>query len=200
MDALLVHGLGRTPVSLFGLAAALRRSGFRTHFFGYSPTLESLPCIVRRLTRRVELLTRHCPTPTLIGHSLGGVLLRLALANVLACRGCRLVTLGSPVVSPVLARAAWQWRWFRLLAGDCGALLAEPAAMAALPFINCETTVIVGTGGHRGRFSPFGDAANDGVVALEEAWVAGAVMLPVWHTVMMDDARVRIAVRGEPGA
>ena len=46
MLVLLVHGLGRTPLSLFGLASALRRAGHRTRFFAYSPTFESLPRIV----------------------------------------------------------------------------------------------------------------------------------------------------------
>ena len=56
MLIVLVHGLARTPLSLFGLAPALRRAGHHTRFFGYSPTLESLPRVVRRLTERLRSL------------------------------------------------------------------------------------------------------------------------------------------------
>ena len=46
MNILLVHGLGRTPCSMFRLGTALRRAGHRTGYFGYSPTFESLTGIL----------------------------------------------------------------------------------------------------------------------------------------------------------
>ena len=57
--------------------------------------------------------------------------------------------------------------------------------------------MIAGTAGPRGRLSPFGDEPNDGVVAVAETLVREAdepVLLPVLHTWMMDDARVKRAV------
>ena len=77
-SALLVHGLGRSPVSMFPLAGPVRRAGVRPHFFGYSASVESMPRIVARLKR--TLTTRR--PDYLIGHSLGGILLRLALAEL----------------------------------------------------------------------------------------------------------------------
>ena len=147
VTVLLVHGLGRTPGSLFGLAAALRRAGHRTHFFAYSPTLESLSRIVRRLAQRIAELG---PGLGLIGHSLGGVLLRLALARCDSSINHRLVLLGSPARSPRLARVAFRSALFRWLTGDCGTLLADAQAMDNLPRLVGRATVIAGTAGRAG--------------------------------------------------
>ena len=194
MLVLHVHGLGRTPLSLFGLAAALRRDGHRTRFFGYVPPIESVPRIVHRLTNALRDLARRGEPVGLIGHSLGGLLLRLALAEVPELRLRHFVMLGTPNAPPRMARLAWRWfPPFRLYAQDYGRLLTSPVAFAALPEVRVPFTVIAGTAGPRGRFSPFSDEPNDGLVAVTEARVGSAepVLLPVLHTLMMDAVAVR---------
>lgn len=194
MNVLLVHGLGRTPSSLFLLANALRRAGHRTHFFGYSPTFEPLPRITRRLAHRLGEL----PGPTgLVGHSLGGLLLRMTIPQVPALRVSRLMMLGTPNRPPRLAQLAWKRMAFRCLTRDCGSFLASPDAIPQLPIPAMPYTLIAGTAGPRGRYSPFGDDANDGVVAVDETRILDLdepLQFPVWHTVMMNDRRVQRAV------
>jgi hypothetical protein len=197
MLVLLVHGLGRTPVSLFGLAAALRRAGYRTRFFAYSPTFETLPRITRRLTDLLRHLAKPARPVGLVGHSLGGVLLRMALPDVPDLRVRRLVMLGTPNRPPRAARWASRVFPFRWLTRDCGRFLAGPESIARLPVPPVPYTLIAGTAGPRGRWSPFGDEPNDGIVAVSEVPIRDAdvpVLLPVWHTVMMDDERVKSAV------
>ncbi len=198
--ALLVHGLGRTPVSMFPLAGVVRRAGLRTHFFAYSPTLESLDRIVRRL-----VTTIHRIRPTyLIVHSLGGLLARLALADVSQHEVRHLVMLGTPNRPPRLAAYFWRWSPFRLLAGTCGRFLAHPDEYDRLPTPTIPCTVIAGTAGPTGTLSPFGDEPNDGVVSVSETRLPGAeeVRIPAWHTWMMahPDAHSRLAaiLRGTP--
>jgi hypothetical protein len=194
MLALLVHGLGRTPFSLFGLASSLRRKGHRTRFFGYSSTLESVPRILKRLATLLCNLALRNESITLVGHSLGGLFLRLALPESPALRVHHLVLLGTPAAPPRMARLAWRWfPPFRLFARGCGRLLTSPEAFAAFPELCVPFTVIAGTAGPRGRWSPFGNDLNDSLVAVEEARVPGSepVQLPVLHSVMMDSLAVR---------
>lgn len=191
-SALLVHGLGRSPLSMFPLAGVVRRAGARTHFFGYSPTLEPLDRILRRLVRALNALR-----PTfVIAHSLGGLLTRLALAEV-AHRPRHLVMLGTPNRPPRLAAYFWRWLPFRLLVGTAGRFLAHPAEYARLPVPDMPCTVIAGTGGPVGRFSPFGNEPNDGIVSVSETDLPGAdtLLVPAWHTWMMahPQAQARIA-------
>ena len=197
MQLLLVHGLGRTPLSLLGLAAALRRDGHRTRFFGYLPPFESVPRIRRRLARVLRELARGGEPVGLIGHSLGGLLLRLALTDVPELRVRHFVMLSTPNAPPRAARLAWKWvPPFRLYARDCGRLLTSPTAFAALPEPRVPFTVIAGTAGLRGRFSPFGDEPNDGLVSVTEARLGTAepVLLSVLHTFMMDAVAVRARI------
>lgn len=179
---------------MFGLAAALRRAGHRTRFFAYSPTLEPLPRIVRRLTTHLHKLRGPVG---LVGHSLGGLLLRQAVAERPDLPVRHLVMLGSPNRPPRLARSAWDWWLFRRLAGECGAFLADPHAVARLPVPPVPYTLIAGTAGPVGRWSPFGDLTNDGVVAVDEVPIQDSdtpLLIPTWHTLMMDHPQVRQAV------
>ncbi len=197
MVILLVHGLGRTPVSLFGLAAALRKAGHCTTFFGYSPTLEPLPHIVRRLAAKVAALGRRGVPLGVVGHSLGGLLLRMALPRVPAAVVRHAVLLGTPNHPPRLARWAWRLPPFRLASRDCGRLLATPALYEGVPPLDVPHTVVAGTAGPCGRWSPFGADANDGVVSVCEARCRPGdepVRVPAWHSFLMDDARVRRVV------
>jgi pimeloyl-ACP methyl ester carboxylesterase len=195
MLVLLVHGLGRTPLSLFGLAPALRRAGHHTRFFGYSPTLEPLPRIVRRLVGRLRAFARSGRPVGLVGHSLGGLLLRGALPEVPELRVHHLVMLGTPNRPPRLARWAWRRPLFRFLSRDCGRFLACPDSIPRLPIPTAPYTLIAGTAGP--QFGLFSGEPNDGIVAVSEVPVRDAdpvQLFPVWHTVMMNSERVKRAV------
>jgi hypothetical protein len=191
--ALLVHGLGRTPASMFPLAATIRRAGVRPLFFGYSCTFEAFDRIVRRLK---GALTERRPD-FLIAHSLGGILLRFALAEIPPWPVRHFVMLGTPNQPPRLARYFWKWLPFRLLARSCGRFLAHADGYARLRPITIPHTVIAGTAGPTGRLSPFGNEPNDGIVSVGETRVDAThepVLVPAWHTRMMAHPTVHATV------
>jgi hypothetical protein len=191
-QAILVHGVGRTPVSMLLLADRLRRLGYRVSLFGYFAAIESFTDITRRLTARLAKVAR---APYLaVGHSLGGMLLRAAVGALPPGlrRPEHLMLLGSPAGVPRLA-VRLQKRWlYQLALGDSGQRLADAGWMAALPRPDVPTTIVAGTAGWYGRWSPFGAEPNDGVVAVAETVLPGArrVELPAVHTLLMNSAAV----------
>ncbi|MDR0770846.1 MAG: alpha/beta fold hydrolase [Burkholderiales bacterium] len=164
LSAILLHGMGRTPLSMARLARRLRAADIDARCLGYSVTFE------RFATCRARLLTRigaTAPPYVLIGHSLGSVLIRSVLSE-LAVPPQLCFFLTPPTTACRLARRFAPHRPYRWLTGEMGQLLADPAFMAALPTPAMPTTVYVGTRGWRGRFSPFADEANDGILGVTE--------------------------------
>lgn len=186
MQALFVHGMGRSPISGWRLLARLRAQGLRTHTLGYVATFQSFASTRKRLVARIEALAAHGDY-VLIGHSLGGVLLRAAVASLPP--GTRLprqiFLLGSPIQPSCLAQRLRRNWLFRALAGDCGQLLASPSRMAEIGAGLVPTISMVGISGWTGWLSPFKDETNDGLVSVAEAsaeWVSETIRIPAWHT------------------
>ena len=200
MRVLLIHGLARTPLSLLGLARDLRSAGHRTELVAYSGTLESYGGIVARVRRRLEAAAQRGQPYAIVGHSLGGLIVRAAMDRWPSHWPLprHLVMLGTPNRVPRLARRFHRWWPYRLVNGQCGQLLAEPSFFAGLPRPRVPTTVIAGTKAWPRALSFLGDVANDGVVAVDEASMgegAGLIELPASHTFMMNNRQVRATVR-----
>jgi hypothetical protein len=196
MTILLVHGLGRTPFSFHSLVRRLRRWGYRTETFGYAALAQRYDGIVARLVARLEALAAS-GRYAVIGHSLGGLMLRSAIARMSGPPPRHLIMLGTPNRPPRLAHRARMYWFFRRLTGESGVNLASPAFFAALPAPTVPYTIVAGDGGPRGRWSPFGDEPNDGLIALSETRIRDddpLVVLPVTHTFMMNNAQVQAAI------
>jgi pimeloyl-ACP methyl ester carboxylesterase len=197
IPVLLVHGLGRTPISLRSLGRSLGRAGARPEYFGYYAWAQSHSAILDRLCRRLTRLAATGEALGLVGHSLGGLLLRQAIARLPAIRVRGLVMLGTPNRPPRMALIASRVPLFRLLTRSCGEFLADAGAFATLPEPAYPYTLIAGDAGHRGRWSAFGGEPNDGFVAVAETRIAARDpirILPVRHTFMMRNRRVQAAV------
>ena len=195
---LLVHGLWRTPLSFISLVRRLRGWGHRPEQFGYAAVAQPYDAIVGRLADRLVRLGAAGPPYAVIGHSLGGVLLRAALARLTGPTPEHLVMLGTPNRPPRLAgRLGVHWVYRRLM-GECGVNLSSTAFYAALRVPEVPYTIVAGTAGPRGRWSPFGDEPNDGIVAVSETRIRdddGLVLLPVTHTFMMSNPAVQAVIR-----
>ncbi len=209
MQALFVHGMGRSPLSGWRLLRHLRRAGLKTCSFGYSVSLEDFAAIERRLVGRIARLAQRGDY-VLIGHSLGGVLLRAAINRLPAAtrRPRHLFLLGSPLKPALLAQRLAGNPLYRLLTRDCGQLLGSPARMAEIGPVSMPTTGIAGVRGLPPARSPFRGEANDGVVSLAEVsadWLSDQVQVPIVHSFLPSSRRVatiilqRLARNGEKG-
>lgn len=189
MRVVLVHGLGRTRLSLALLARRLSRCGHTTESFPYSALAETHERIVSRLESRLRRLAAQGAAVGLVGHSFGGLLLREALAAVPELRVKHLVMLATPNRQPRLARRVYTKFPFRILRGNCGRCLADSSWYRALPGLSIPYTVVAGTGGWRGRLNPFKGEPNDGAVALSETILSDndrPVLVPALHTFIMN--------------
>src|ERR1035437_9581561 len=97
MQALFIHGMGRIPLSGWRMLRELRSRGIDTSTFGYATALQNFSQIVNRLSSQIMRLA-DAGEYILIGHSLGGLLLRSALAALPAGTRAptRVFLLGSP--------------------------------------------------------------------------------------------------------
>ncbi len=193
MNVLLVHGLGRSPLSMLPLVAPLKGAGHSVEFFGYAAFAESYDRIADRLHRRFKLLS-DAGDYAVVGHSLGGLLTRSALNNGGLALPTHVFMLGTPNQSPLMARLAWQWllpfRWF---AGDCGHKLANVEWYQTLDDPEFAYTEIAGTMGLTGDWSPFAGQVNDGLVGLDEVVISAGDRtreVPVLHTFLMGHPQV----------
>jgi len=76
----------------------------------------------------------------------------------------------------------------KLLAGEFGQLLGDEQFMGSLPSTGVPIKIYAGTGGPRGRYSPFGEEPNDGVLTLTEASLPGVPLqtIPILHPFIMN--------------
>jgi hypothetical protein len=106
--------------------------------------------------------------------------------------------LATPNHSPRIARRFEHSWWYRALNGDAGRMLASESRMAGIPRLEVPCTIIAGTRGVSGRWSPFGAEENDGLLAVGETELEGAdewISLPLRHPFIMNDARVLEIIR-----
>ena len=186
MHAILIHGMGRTPMGMSILAARLQASGIRPHLFGYSVTFERWESCIQRLE---HFIPKRVKTNEyiMIGHSMGSILTRATLPRLIHLpRAC--FFLASPSQVCKAAHNFAHYRFAKLLAGEFGQRLADKQFMESLPLTTVPTKIYAGTGGPPGRYSPFGEEANDGVVTVKETLLPGvpAQTVPSLHTFIMN--------------
>lgn len=194
VKVLYVHGMGRSPLSGAVLMQRLARAGHVPHSFGYAVTLQDFEAIRDRLARTIVRLSAEGPV-ALVGHSLGGVLLRAAIAALPATTALpsHLFLLGSPVRAVRPAQRFAGRHWYRLLTRSSGQLLASPHGMAALGAPHIHTIAIAGSGGWWPTPERTARVHHDGVVSVQETradWLDEHLLVPVPHSLLPVSRRV----------
>jgi len=204
MQIIFVHGMGRSPISAWPMLRRLRKAGLKTNTFAYAVALENFDSIVTRLQATLTSVA-SAGHYRVVGHSLGGVLLRAAInglpSNV--ARPQHAYLLASPMQPSRIATWLKSNLAYRIATGDCGQLLGSTERMSKIQALAVPTTGIAGVRGITGRFSPFGDELNDGVVALSEVsapWLSRSLQFQEIHTLLPASGQVAELILHDIGA
>ena len=190
MDAIIIHGMGRTPAAMSILAARLRASNIRPHLFGYSVTFEKWGQCIQRSKNFIEKRIRTSDY-IIVGHSLGTVLTRAVLPK-LTHKPSACFFLAPPTQVCKAARNFYRYRPIQLFMSEIGRVLTDEQFMESLPLPNIPTKIYAGIAGPRGRYSPFGEELNDGLLTVQETFLPNVPMqtVPVLHTFIMNSKAV----------
>jgi len=199
---LLLHGLGRTALSMWPLARALEAAGYQTVRWQYNSVRGGLPAIAARLKARLPELA-HVNKLHAVGHSMGGLLLRSILADSTLPLG-RLVLLGVPNLgAKIIDQHGWLFNR-SFCPTSINDMRCNSTYIQTLPLPAMEIGVVSGVekfnavnpASWLNKWS-LGDAPHDGTVELSSArGVAAAdyIEVPVNHSFLPTSRRVAPAV------
>ncbi|HEU4885516.1 MAG TPA: alpha/beta fold hydrolase [Longimicrobium sp.] len=162
---ILVHGMGRSPMSMMVLQRRLEQDGYRVVQFGYRSTRGSVAELGAALGRRAEQRMGDAPRVHFIGHSLGTVIIRSMLVQAPPERTGRVVMLAPPNQGSASADRWAPWlgwamppiRELRTTPGSTARTLALPAG--------AEVGIIAGSRDHKVRVAEtYLEGARDHVI------------------------------------
>jgi hypothetical protein len=211
---LLLHGLMRTSSSMQPLAreietvASAADKTVMTVPFAYASTRNSIASHADAFRELVENLPGE-PRMQWVGHSLGNIVMRQAIAqwqaagdpaNVLA-RLDRVVMLGPPNQGSSFAKKLSQLGLFQTITGRSGLQLGPDwqEFQEGLGTPPCPFAIVAGDLSQSRIQNPWLAGPSDGIVTVEEAKLEGMqefVTVPVVHSFLMRDPRTVQAVVG----
>ncbi|HEY1065143.1 MAG TPA: alpha/beta fold hydrolase, partial [Pirellulales bacterium] len=193
-----LHGLIRTRHSMAQIARRLRREGHAVYNLSYCSTRRPIPWHADNLRRVLAGLEQHAEIH-LVGYSLGGLVIRAALANHDDPRVRRVVTIGTPHLGAEKADKWAGWPLFDFVAGETGWQLGtgERSITRVLPpTLNREFGVIAGGRGRDRGYSPILPGDNDWTVTVASTRLPGAadfLLVRAPHSLLTHNRQVQDA-------
>ncbi len=191
----LLHGLGRSPKSMRPVARALTARGYLVFNIAYRSRSAKIRTLAEAVARDVAAIPSSGPLH-FVTHSLGGVLLRVAVAAGLIplARVGRVVMLGPPnggsQVADVFGRRGMLRSLYKAVTGPAGLELGVESAgvIATLPTLPFETGIIAGSRSVNPILSLVLPGPNDGKVSVAQAaapGMRGFIVVPHSHPFLM---------------
>ncbi len=172
-----MHGLFLRGYEAMWLARNLRRDGLHLERFRYASRREPPACVAARLAEAL----RQTPELNIIAHSLGGLIVLSALAEVLTVWQGRAVLLGAPLAGSDCARRVaglWGGEWVLSAAREwvCNGL-------APMRVPSERVAILAGTRNRGvGRLLGACPTPGDGIVRVEETRFEGVLPMPPVNT------------------
>ena len=201
----LLHGLHHAPFIMRPLAKRLQTQGLVTQQYGYRSLRDGIKINSSRLNKWLEKHYSSKQPIDLVGHSLGGLIIRDFIVDYPKWQIGRCVTLGTPHLGSVCADYIWRLapvivgRSYQEALDGTVAPLPEHIALGVIagnqPFGLGQLVLRYHNRKLRQQNSPLLDEylIHDGTVYLKETKLAAAtdhLILPVSHTGMLFDANV----------
>jgi len=192
----LLHGLGRSPVSMLRLDYHLSGSGYAVVNPGYPSTeqpIQELASVVG--TGIAECRERESTAIHFVTHSLGGILVRQYFQDNSVAEAKRVVMLAPPNHgSEIVDKYRDEW-WYRQVTGVAGQQLGtgQDGIPNQLAPIGLEIGIIAGTKSSDPWFAAAMRGANDGKVSVDSAKLAemqDLFLVDSGHTFLMNTASV----------
>lgn len=190
----LLHGLGRTRLSLLLMERVLRRAGYQVLNRTYRSTASTIPELAEDAVGGA-LAEAGGGAVHFVTHSMGGILLRAWFAAHDRGRAGRAVLIAPPNRGSELVDALHEVGLAETALGPAGAALRTGGAGApgALPPLSLPHGVIAGARSLNPLASALLPEPNDGKVSVASTMspdAADHIVLPVTHTLMMNDPMV----------
>ena len=203
---ILIHGLHHAPLIMRPLAKRLQAQGFDTHQYGYRSMRDGIQTNSQRLNKWLEENHHQPDQPIdLVGHSLGGLIIRDFVTQYPKWQIGRCVTLGTPHMGSICADYLW-----RLAPAVVGRSYVDALDGTVTPLPEYITLGVIagnrpyGMGQlflhHHNRKLRKSDVpplkqqlVHDGTVYVEETRIEAAVdhiVMPVSHTGMLVNKEV----------
>jgi hypothetical protein len=198
---ILLHGLGRTPISMAKLAQTLQDLGYRVYSPIYNSLSDSYQEILESLDEKITDWVDPRYPIHFVGHSFGGILIRGLLANHPEWNKGRCVMLGSPNKGTKTASFMLSHWWYKHFVPKVTAdLEPDSELMKSLPEPEIETGIIAGNvdfniaipvSWYYKRATD--NAPGDGVVELSNTQCSNMtdfIIMPLHHSFMTWDSEL----------
>ena len=194
---ILLHGMGRTRLSMSYLEDALSAKGYHVINYGYPSTSAPIEELARQhLPQAIKLCPGATPQPiNFVTHSLGGILVRYYLQEHQLPEGSRMVMLSPPNKGTELADRFKDLALYRWITGPPGQQLgtSENSLPNKLKPVDMDIGIITGRRTYEPWFSNLLPGEDDGKVSVESAKLdemADFLVVDSGHTFIMNDPEV----------